>query len=255
MVRLYVAAMVAAAAIHVALSSGGAGAATCAGCIGEACPTATGMCAPLIATVAGYAACVGAVCAFCAVACSVSALACYDQNTTVITPSGARAIAEIRPGDFLLGVGNSYSIVEDVNYVPGMFDMVTVTANGGEAFLKTTVDHLHFSVVNGSLAGIDANNLTPGHWMQGITGANLQITSMSRSLSIGKYYIATASCSIYANGLLSSSYCREFWVKYMGVPALKACPAKDPLNNNSVIEAGHDENPHNNAAVKAIKAV
>jgi len=187
------------------------GAPACISCIHWWCPSVVGPCVVTPPPGPGAMVCMAVACGIpCTAACTVTW--CFDDSTQFTTPHGEVPVSILKKGDRVLTdirANGTYVFTEvtDVGYIEKDVEMLTLSLASGVS-LTATENHAHIIAEGGRRLRKQASELEVGMVMASTRdGTNGTIIAIAKSVSPGKWSVATESCSAYANGVLTATSC------------------------------------------------
>lgn len=117
-----------------------------------------------------------------------------------------------------------FTEVTDIGYIEKDTEMLTLTLASGVS-LTVTENHVHFIAEGGRRIRKQGSELQVGMVLASTrNGANGTIQAISKSVSHGKWSLATKPCTAYANGVLTATSCATI---DMSMPVLSG-PSSEP---------------------------
>jgi len=151
----------------------------------------------------------------CGVVCIGAVGTCFSGDTEFNTTTGAKLISELNVGDKVLtrvGAETAYTEVVNLQHLREVSPMLTFNSDYPSLSLSTTRAHLHFVEVYGKYGAIvpkHAASVEVGMKMRRADGNAFTITSKTKSIQPGRWVLMTDTCSAYANGILTTTYCSD----------------------------------------------
>merc|ERR1719198_373107 len=133
-----------------------------------------------------------------------------------MTPHGVARVADVKQGDSVLTLdahGNSmYTKVKDNTYIPGPFSFHSIMFNDTGRILSVTENHPMFANQSSSpetVHKLAAQDVKPGDIIRMQSMDSAVVSYVGVSTRLGKWTLATESCTVVANGVFTGTLCED----------------------------------------------
>jgi len=133
------------------------------------------------------------------------------------TTTGAASIGDLKAGDSVLTLGDDgkdkYTKVVDVTYIPAYFRFIKMQLEDERGSLTVTPNHLMLLCStedsgNSTSSMKDASEVRPTDGLL-LSAGCVRVQAVEEIHEFGKHSLTTESCTVYANGVLTSTSCEN----------------------------------------------